>query len=105
MKSLTHFYDKRSHKLQKLCNQKDTNLKIGKQSSLYRDRGPTANQSGEVIKMRHTDIYGYKTYQKYTVASARIGYATHSLYASSGQRAEGVRTNNQRGRRSGLCLL
>ena len=24
----------------------------------YRDRGPTANQSGEVIKMKYINIYG-----------------------------------------------
>ena len=31
--------------------------------------------------------------------------ATRSLYASSGPKAEGVPTNNQRGRGSGLCRL
>ena len=31
--------------------------------------------------------------------------ATRSLYASSGPKAKGVPTNNQRGRGSGLCRL
>ena len=36
-------------------------------------------------------------YQKYLVTSIKVGCATHSLYASSGPKAEGVLTNNQRG--------
>ena len=32
-----------------------------------------------------------------------VGCATHSLYASSGQKAEGVPNNNQRGRGSPPC--
>ena len=42
-----------------------------------------------------------KVYQKYLVTSIKVGCATRSLYASSGPKAEGVPTNNQRGRGSG----
>ena len=45
-------------------------------------------------------------YQKYLAKSIKVGYATRSLYASSGQTAEGVSTSNQRGRGSipwGIC--
>ena len=42
-------------------------------------------------------------YQQYLVISYRVGWATHSLYASSGPQAEGVPTNNQIG--SGPCRL
>ena len=41
-----------------------------------------------------------KVYQKYLVTSIKEGCATRSLYASSGPKAEGVPTNNQRGRGS-----
>ena len=44
-----------------------------------------------------------KVYQKYLVASIKVGCATRSLYASSGPNAEGVPTYNQRGRGSGPC--
>ena len=37
-----------------------------------------------------------KVYQKYLVTSIKVGYATRSLYASSGPKAEGVSTNCQR---------
>ena len=37
-----------------------------------------------------------KVYQKYLVTSIKVGCATRSLYASSGPKAEGVPTNNQR---------
>ena len=40
-------------------------------------------------------------YQKYLETSVKVGYATYSLYASSGPNAEGVLTNNQSGRGSG----
>ena len=43
--------------------------------------------------------------QKYLVTSIKVGCATRSLYASSGPKAEGVPTINQRGRRSGPCRL
>ena len=46
-----------------------------------------------------------KVYQKYLVTSIKVGCATRSLYASSGPKAEGVPTNNQRGRGSGPCRL
>ena len=46
-----------------------------------------------------------KVYQKYLVTSIEVGCATRSLYASSGQKAEGVQTNNQKGRGSGPCRL
>ena len=39
-----------------------------------------------------------EVYQKYLVTSIKVGCATRSLYASSGPKAEGVPTNNQRGR-------
>ena len=42
-----------------------------------------------------------KVYQKYLATSIKVGCATRSLYASSGPKAEGVPTNNQRGRGSG----
>ena len=72
----------------------------------YRDVRPTANQSGEVIKMQHEDKFGYKNlYQEYILVSTRVRYAMHSLYASSGRRAIWVPTNNQRGRRSEPCYL
>ena len=46
-----------------------------------------------------------KVYQKYLVTSIKEGCATRSLYASSGPKAEGVPTNNQRRRGSGPCRL
>ena len=46
-----------------------------------------------------------KVYQKYQATSIKVGCATRSLYASSGPKAEGVPTNNQRGRGSGPCRL
>ena len=39
-----------------------------------------------------------KVYQKYLATSIKVGCDTRSLYASSGPKAEGVPTNNQRGR-------
>ena len=72
----------------------------------YEDWGPTANQTGEAIKMWYTNKYSnIKVYQKYLVTSIKVGCATRSLYASSGPNAEGVPTNNQRGRGSGRCRL
>ena len=54
----------------------------------YRDSGPTTNQSGEVIKMRYTNMYSYIiVYKKYLVTSVRVGCATRSPYASSGPKA------------------
>ena len=44
-------------------------------------------------------------YLKYIGTSIKVGCATRSLYASSGPKAEGVPTNNQRGRGSGPCRL
>ena len=38
-----------------------------------------------------------KVYQKYLVTSIKVGCATRSPYASSGPKAEGVPTYNQRG--------
>ena len=46
-----------------------------------------------------------KVYQKYLATSIKVGCATRSLYASSGPKAEGVPTNNQRGRGSRPCRL
>ena len=43
--------------------------------------------------------------KKYIATSARVGYATHSLYASSGPGAEGVLTNNLRRLGSGPWLF
>ena len=37
-----------------------------------------------------------KVYQKYLVTSIKVGSATRTLYASSGPKAEGVPTINQR---------
>ena len=42
-------------------------------------------------------------YKKYIGTSIKVGCATRSLYASSCPKAEGVPTNNQRGRGSGPC--
>ena len=48
--------------------------------------------------MWYTNIYGkIKVYQKYLGTSIQVGCTTRSLYASSGPKAEGVPTNNQRG--------
>ena len=56
--------------------------------------------------MWYTDIYSnVKVYQKYIGTSIKVGCTTRSLYASSGPKAEGVPTNNQRGRGSGPCRL
>ena len=52
--------------------------------------------------MQHTNMYSnIKVYQKYLVTSNKVGCATRSLHASSGPKAEGVPTNNQRGRGPG----
>ena len=92
----------------------DHNSHVSKRSHIYkwvnnppyRDWGPTANQSREVIKMWYTNIYSnIVVYQKYIGTSIKVGCATRSLYASSSQKAEGVQTNNQRGRGSGPCRL
>ena len=56
--------------------------------------------------MWYTNICSYIiVYQKYIGTSVKVGCATHSLYVSSGQKAEGVPTYNQRGRGSGPCRL
>ena len=56
--------------------------------------------------MWYTNIYSNLiVYQKYIGTSIKVGCATRSLYASLGQKAEGVPTNNQRGRGSGPCRL
>ena len=58
--------------------------------------------------MWYTNIHVYRNkivYQKYIGTSIKVGIATCSLYASSGPKAEGVPTNNQRGRGSGPCRL
>ena len=55
--------------------------------------------------MWYTNIYSnIKVYQNIGT-SIKEGCATRSLYASSGPKAEGVPTNNQRGRGSGPCRL
>ena len=46
-----------------------------------------------------------KVFQKYLVTSIKVGFASRSLYASSGPKAEGVPANNQRGRGSVPCRL
>ena len=56
--------------------------------------------------MWYTNIYSNIIgYQKYVGTSIKVGCATRSLYASSGPKAEGVPTNNHRGRGSGPCRL
>ena len=56
--------------------------------------------------MLYTNIYSnIIVYQKYIGTSIKAGCATRSLYASLGPKAEGVPTNNQRGRGSGICRL
>ena len=42
-----------------------------------------------------------KVYQKHPATSIKVGYATRSPHASPGPKAEGVPTNNQRGRGPG----
>ena len=58
--------------------------------------------------MWHTNIYSniivYQTYM-YIGTSIKVGCATRSLYLSSGPKAEGFPTNNQRGRGSGPFRL
>ena len=44
-----------SHLLQKLCNQTDTHSQKIVNNLPYRDRGLTADPSGEVKKMKYTD--------------------------------------------------
>ena len=52
--------------------------------------------------MCYTNIHSnIIVYQKYIGTSIKVGCATRSLYASSGPKAEGVPTYNQRGRGSG----
>ena len=51
-----------SHLSQKLCNQKDTHWKCVNIPH-YRDRGPTADPSGEAIKIQHIDIFTYKKFK------------------------------------------
>ena len=49
--------------------------------------------------MWYTNLYSnIKVYQKYLVTSIYVGCAMRSLYTSSGPKAEGFPTNNQRGR-------
>ena len=48
--------------------------------------------------MWYKNIHSNIIYQKYLGTSIKVGFATRSLCASSGQKAEGVLTNNQRGR-------
>ena len=72
----------------------------------YRDWGPTTNHSGEVIKMWYTNIYSnIIKCQKYIGTFIKVGCATHSLYTSSGSKAEGVTAYIQRGRGSEPCRL
>ena len=48
--------------------------------------------------MWYTNIYSnIIAYQKYIGTPIKVGCVTHSLYASSGPKAEGVPTNNERG--------
>ena len=56
--------------------------------------------------MQHTNIFGFKAlFQKYQGTSARVGYVTCRLCASSGPIAESVPTKNQRGLGPGNRLL
>ena len=59
-------------------------------------------KGGLKVVFHHVNI---KVYQKYLATSIKVDCATRSLYASSGPKAEGVPTNNQRGRGSGPCRL
>ena len=57
-------------------------------------------------KMWYPNIYSkIHLYQKYLETSIQVGCVTHSLYASSDPKDEGVPTNNHRGRGSGPCSL
>ena len=86
---------------QQPCNQRDTHFKICIKP-VYRDRGPTANQSGGVVKIQHTNIKGDK---KYVIQVLWHPLCSVHLEATSGPRSEEASTNNQRGRGSGSCLL
>ena len=57
--------------------------------------------------MWYTNMYSCYiiVYRKYIGISIIAGCAARSLYASSGPKAEGVPTNNQRGRGSGPCRI
>ena len=56
--------------------------------------------------MWYTNIYSnIIVYQKYMGTFIKVSCATRSWYASSGPKAKGVSTNNQRGRGSGPCHL
>ena len=58
-----------------------------------------------LLYIMQINMFKLLNYQKYKGTSIRIGCATRSLYSSSGPEAEGVPTNNQRGRGSGPCRL
>ena len=55
--------------------------------------------------MWYTNIYSNIKVYRNIGTSIKVGCATRSLYASSGPKAEGVLTNNQRGSGSGPCRL
>ena len=56
--------------------------------------------------MCYTNIHSnIIVYLKYIGTPIKVVCATRSLYASLGPKAEGVPTNNQRGRGSGPCRL
>ena len=47
----------------------------------YVDWEPTANQSGEGIKMRYTNMYSnIKVYQKYVMTSIKVGQVRMMIY-------------------------
>ena len=53
----------------------------------YRDWGPTANLSGNVIKIGFTNMYSnMKVYQKYLVTSIKVGHATRFCTRAQVQR-------------------
>ena len=55
--------------------------------------------------MQYANIYSNTVYQKYLGTFIKVGFATRSLEASSGPKAVGVPTNNQRGRGPEPCHL
>ena len=99
--------DPNFHSNHKSCVMKRTNAHINILCQHpHRDRGPTANSSGEVIKMSiQTSIVIKNIKSKYKVTSSRVVCIPHKLQVSSDPRAEGVPNNNQRGRGSGPFRL
>ena len=90
----------------KSCVIKMAHIKKFVNPAYNRDRGTNANPSGEVIKMQHTSIFSNKNIVSkiYSDTSLNMPCYAQSVYELR-SRAEGVSTNNQRGRGPGPCLI